>query len=207
MLRSRFSWITAACLILTAAFFAGCSLDSGNPMAPAVDDSDGFVTLDQAADQPEFVKMAPESGQVLAKPLGLFGKHTEKKVKKNRGGWLLLTDLRTTVSLRIKRNSIPQDETISITLPEGDMLVIGVGGEDGLTFGPHGLIFDPSAELTIVGRNLVLPEGDLYVYCMNEATGEWEATDQKVEVRIRGRRTTLKAKIPHFSHYAFGARR
>jgi len=48
-------------------------------MAPAVNDADGFVTLDQAADQPEFVKIAPEPGQVLAKPLGLFGKHTEKK--------------------------------------------------------------------------------------------------------------------------------
>ena len=82
MLRSRFSWITFACMILAAAFVVGCSMDSGNPMAPTVGDSDGFVPLDDAADHPQLVSDAQVPARVLAKRVGT----AEEKEKKGSGG-------------------------------------------------------------------------------------------------------------------------
>jgi len=52
MIRNRlFSLTVMGCLILAVmASMAGCSLDSGNPMAPTAGDSDGAMALDKAAD-------------------------------------------------------------------------------------------------------------------------------------------------------------
>jgi len=201
--------------VAAAALLAGCSLDSGNPIAPTGDDSDGFVALDNAASAPQFVRYIQPSERGLAKTLGHGDddsddddKYIEKKIRKSRGGRLKLGDEETVeIELKIHRKSIPQDEIISMALPEDDILVIGIGGEDGITFGPHGLTFDPHADLKIESEILVLPEGDLYLYCQNEETGEWEETDAKVKVKVRHGEVTLEAKVPHFSHYAFGSRR
>jgi len=68
MVRNRlFSLTVAGCLILVVtAFMAGCSFDSGNPMAPSAGDSDGAMALDKALDHPGS-SQAPV--QVLAKPV------------------------------------------------------------------------------------------------------------------------------------------
>lgn len=229
MLRSRFSWIVLGCLAaLAAAFVAGCSLDSGTPMGPAVDDTDGFVALDNTPNQPQFVTYSPEPGRSLAKPIA---EYIQKKIIRKKGGELTLgTSATIQATLTILPASIPKNETISMALPQGDILAVNVGGHNGLTFGPHGLTFDPPAELTIRSEHLVLPEGDLYLYCWNKKLRIWEPTDQKVEVTfvpysyaiaspigpMYGQVqiiaspmgvTIIKAQIHHFSHYAFGARR
>ena len=117
--------------------------------------------------------------------------------------------------MKVDPVSIRRNATISVTLPSEDMLMVGIDLEDGLTFGPHGLTFDPPARLTIKSKYLVLPEGELCLYYFNEMDGEWELIDSPVEVTIGDDddssddlpMITIRTWIPHFSHYAFGARR
>ena len=226
MLRSRFSWITVACLILAAAFFVGCSMDSGNPVAPAVGDTDGLTVQDERADVPQFVTFAQPRAKMLGNDKEKKDNqkdnehsnrdHTKQKISKKKGGTLEFGDEQTIkVQLKVAPVSIRRNTTISVTLPAEDMLVVGINLEDGLVFGPHGLTFDPPARLTIKSKYLVLPEGELALYYFNEVTGEWELIDSPVEVTIGDDddddddlpMITIRTWIPHFSHYAFGVRR
>ena len=304
MLRSRFSWIVLGCLIVAAAFVAGCSMDSGSPMAPAVEDADALFAPDGAADHPQFVRYTQSSAPALAKVLDddddesddesdddddekaakeaakaaekaakeaekaakeaekaaekaakeatkaaeeaakaaeeaaeeaekaaekaakeaekaaekaakeaeKAAKKDEKKIskliRKDKGGELEIGDEETIeVELEIEPHSMPYDATIDMQLPEGDILTIGIGGEDGVTFGPHGMTFDPPAKLEIESENLVLPEGDLYLYYWNAELGIWEETGEEVKVKVKNGEIELEVKIHHFSHYAFGVRR
>ena len=204
----RFFFLTFASCMLAAAFIAGCSLDSGNPAMPTVDTFAGLEASDGYAEHPQFVSYVQQTNSTLAKPIGGDSDYAEKTIKANRGGVLRVGDWRAMkVWLRIRPRSIPQDETISMTLLPGGLLAVGVGGENGIAFGPNGIAFDPPAKLTLISRNLVLPEGDLYLHYWNEEAGDWELTDQQVKVRHIGRRVMLEAEIDHFSHYAFGVRR
>ena len=47
-LRRRFSWTVAGCLIVLAAFVAGCSLDSGNPLSTSDSNESSQWTADDA---------------------------------------------------------------------------------------------------------------------------------------------------------------
>ena len=119
------------------------------------------------------------------------------------------------VTLKIHPHSMGgKGKKISITLPPDEMLVVGINLEDGLVFGPHGTTFDPPAELIVKSEYLILPEGELGLYCLNEETGEWELVDTPIKVTIGDDgdgdglpMIIIRTWIPHFSHYAFGVRR
>ena len=229
MLRSRFSWIVLGCLAaLAAAFVAGCSMDSGNPVASNAADTDRLAVPSLTGDHSQFVRFAQPSSPAMAKGRG--GKDgvdrktddlVEKKIDSTTGGELVIGEQETMkITLTILPLSLTKTQIISMYSPvvKDDMLVIGVGGRNGVFFGPHGTTFDPSAELTIRSKssNLVLPEGELCLYYWNEELWVWEATDQIVTVTLENKAEsanddnviiTLKTAVPHFSHYAFGARR
>ena len=82
MLRKRFFSLTVAGCVIVAmlALTAGCSMDSGNPLATTAGDSEGVVALDKSADHPESVSSSEAPGQVLAKRV------RGKRAKKNSGG-------------------------------------------------------------------------------------------------------------------------
>ena len=204
ILRGRFSWIVLSCLIAAAAFVAGCSLDSGNPVAPTVGDVGDLGGPNEIANQPQFVRFAQPTQQALARGVP-DQRYDEQMIRREEGGYLAVWDTYAKAMLEIRPYSIPQDELISMALPEGDMLVVGVG--DGITFGPPGLTFDPSSILKVSGRKLDLPSGEeLYLYCWNESKGFWEDTGQRASVEIRDGITTITSEVPHFSRYAWGNR-
>ena len=223
MLRSRFSWIVLGCLIVAAAFVAGCSLESGNPIASSTGDTDEVIQPGETGGHPEFVSYA-DAPEPRAKTLGKDKEkkgnqkdnehsnrdHTKQKINKKKGGLLELGDEQTVkVQLHVDPGSISKNTEISITLPSDDMLVVGINLEDGLVFGPHGTIFDPPARLTIKSKYLVLPDEELVLYYWNGE--DWEEMDSPVEVTIGDDddlpMITIRTWIPHFSHYAFGVRR
>ena len=79
MLRSRFLWIVLGSVLVAATtLLAGCSLDSGNPIASTAGDADGVVALDETGDHSQFVSDSQAPARVLAKPVG--------KDKKGSGG-------------------------------------------------------------------------------------------------------------------------
>ena len=224
MLRSRFSWIVLGCLILTAAFFTGCSMESGNPVASSMGDTDVVVESAETGGHPQFVRSvappAPAQKGVVDKGgkrdkfvqnRGISRKdlYVKQVIKSVEGGALefLLPSTQTEVRFFVQPNSIPQDEIISMALPAKNILTLTVGDQEGLVFGPHDLTFNPPAELTIKSRHLVVPEGDLYLYYWNGEMGTWEQTDQRVQVEVDEDEVTITTKVHHFSHYAFGARR
>ena len=204
----RLFFLTFASCLLATAFIVGCSLDSGNSVAPPANTSGNSEAWVASEGHPQFVSYSQSSESALAKHVGGDDNYVEKTIRANRGGVLRVGDWRTMKAwLRIRPHSIPQDEAISMTLLPGGLLAVGIGGENGIAFGPDGVTFDPPAKLTIMGKGLVLPEGDLYLHYWSEDLQDWEATDQQVEVRAMGRLTLLGTEIDHFSHYAFGVRR
>ena len=198
-------WALAGCMIVAMmVLVAGCSLDYGNPLISTDDGSEGLVAPDRVADHSQFVtyRQAPE--RALAKVLA--NDYTEELIEWDVGGVLKVGDTSTIKGkLEIWPESISEvSALVSMALPQGELLIVGVGGEDGIIFGPSGLTFAPPAELKIRSGNLDLPEGDLYLCYWNEETEEWEPTDQQVEVGVDSSgRVTLEVKIPHFSRYAF----
>ena len=198
MTRKRvFFLAAAACLIVLAAFIAGCSLDVGNPTAPTVSDSAGSASTDKIADGPHFVRyrQAPEHMQAKSLP---ETPSVTALITREEGGYLAVSDADTKAMLEIPSYAIPQDEIIRMALPQEDIVTV--------EFGPSGVVFTPPATLMMSGTGLVLPQGSIYLYCLNEETGEWESTGQKAAVEVNGPVTTITSEIPHFSRYAWGSR-
>ena len=78
--------VFAGGLIVVLAFVAGCSLDSGNPMATTAGDSDGVVAPDKTADHPQSVSSSQAPARVLAKKVATTEESEESKESKDKGG-------------------------------------------------------------------------------------------------------------------------
>ena len=88
MLSRRFLSLVFAggLIIVVLAFVAGCSLDSGNPMATTAGDSDGVVAPDKTADHPQSVSSSQAPARVLAKKVTTTEESDGKDDPKSKDG-------------------------------------------------------------------------------------------------------------------------
>ena len=77
----------AGCVIVAMLVLAaGCSMDSGNPLATTAGDSDGVVAPDKSADHPQSVSSSQTPARVLAKKVATTEESDGKDDPKSKDG-------------------------------------------------------------------------------------------------------------------------
>ncbi len=182
-------------LLFSLAIFTGCSNDSPNPVGL------GNSTTDQTA---EFIKLPKRLTRSLAKTAS-----ATQFIYAAQGGTLRLQDsyaaapdshiVTLDIALKFKPNDLPYDASLTISIDE-ETFITTVG----MTFGPHGMVFNKPAKLTVdaTGINLGPTNVNLKLYYLNESN-VWERMPASSAEYHAG---TIEAhgKLPHLSQYAFG---
>jgi hypothetical protein len=105
------------------------------------------------------------------------------------------------LSVMFPAGALPYDATISISIDKTTFQ------EDGtVTFGPHGIVFNTPATLTVMADNITFVKQNATVnfYYLNNGVMElmpssWGSFVKKTDLNL-----VAGAQIPHFSMYAFG---
>ena len=194
-------WIARGVLALTTAVVAGHLAGCSNsPVAPE--------TVNAFIQQELQIISLGQGMPSLAKRISVT-----KRITSKHGGKLVLKHKWTSsngnkveikVALEIQKDGISEDAELSLTLDDEQFL-----GNLDLVFGPHGIVFDKAAELSIKAKGLDLSDFDEKTFGLYYDTedGKWEKmTWKKLSVNIRrGEIEIVKAKLPHFSRYALAA--
>ena len=229
MLRSRFSWITIGYLILAAAFVAGCSMDSIAPMAsdtttPSIsakstkkEKTTDVSVPDETASTPDYTAgTMTESSTSTPDYASMYEGYSFPPVyfsdtfpadKRSAsayitvadGGEIVVQSEKTAVKLVFPPNSVPHDQTMTLTLVNGYAMDVEV---------TPSMELDEPAKLKVKGTRLV-PDGEIGLF-HDEGNGEWTKVantevnkdkDGIVEIKAN-----VKILLNHFSRYAFGSR-
>lgn len=181
-------------LVFSLAFFSGC----GN-------DSPSTVAAPSAADKtPEFIKLPKRLSKALQKTVSVT-----QFIYAAQGGTLRLQDtyaaapdshlVTLDITLEFKPGDLPYDASLSMSVDD-EAFITTIG----LTFGPHGIVFNRPAKLSVNATGLDAGSGtvEMKLYYLNEQNG-WERMPASNAVYQAG---TLDAhgKLPHFSAYGFG---
>ena len=222
MQRSRFSWITVACLITAAAFIVGCSLDSPNPLStdtttPSISakrarrdntadtstsTSGGTASDSNIADDstpPEY----PFAPVTFENPVAPENRIVTARITVRDGGVLKIEQNKKVLKIVFPPNSVPYNQRMTLELLHGKRIDFRVT--------PH-MVLNESATLVVRGR-ILIPEGgsDLYHHALDgpEWTSEGAASegtyteDGEVMYEVTHR---IRLPLDHFSRYAFGSR-
>ncbi len=180
-------------LLFSLAIFNGCSDGPANP-----------ITAPTTNQTPEFVKLPKRLNPSLAKTVSVT-----QFIYAAQGGTLRLQDsyaaapdshiVTLDIALKFKPNDLPYDASLTISIDD-EAFITTVG----MTFGPHGLVFNNPAKLTVdaTGLDLGSTNVTLKLYYLNESN-VWERMPASNAVYHAG---TIDAhgKLPHLSQYAFG---
>ncbi len=174
--------------------FSACS-NSASPVSPNSDQIAGLQILKLADVTPSLAKRISASQFISRQEGGTLELEYEAQGEKHA--------LIINISLRVKKNTISMDATLSLGIDDTGYLV----GSFDVNFGPHGIVFSQPAILNITVRNADLTGIDasaLDVYYVNQGTGSWEQMAYKsLKIdRKKGKLVLRGAKIPHFSRYA-----
>jgi hypothetical protein len=181
-------------MALIAIVSTGCSLND-SISGPQVE-QDPFEAFDRISPPVPGPGIRIPSGGILGdapshqstKPIGT-PKTVSRQISARRGGSIFVANLPTLARLTVLRGAMDEDTTI-------DMTVLGSTGSIGLTFGPDGLTFSPSAVLDIVRPIGDLDPDDLQLY-LTSADGSVE--ELKVEVLRLGSWMRVRTWVSHFS--------
>ena len=178
--------------------FSACSKDS--PIGP--DNID--TPLEQEFQIVSLGQGMPSLAKRISVTKRITSKHGGKLVLKHKWTSSNGNKVEIKVALEIQKDGISEDAELSLTLDDEQFL-----GNLDLVFGPHGIVFDKAAELSIKAKGLDLSDFDEKSFGLYYDTedGKWEKmTWKKLSVNIRrGEIEIVKAKLPHFSRYALAA--
>ncbi|MFZ0391163.1 MAG: hypothetical protein WAN36_11960 [Calditrichia bacterium] len=184
------------CIMLLGTFY-GCDR---SPLAPAGLKKSGQPEL-------QFIPLGKDSEINFGKVIT-----ASKEVSPDSGGRLELEYIRgesgltVGMSFEVLPQSIADTSEIAIGLNTGHL-----GGMVDLSFGPHGLTFDPYAliNLKTTGLHLDNINTDSLAFFYVEPSGEWVEMpcDSIVADKESGSIKVCNAKVPHFSRYAIAISR
>ncbi len=174
----------------------GCS-EQNNPVQTT---ADPILNVEK----PEFIKLPKRLSKSLQKSVSVT-----QFITAAQGGTLLLHDtyraasdshlVTLDIELELKPGDLPYDASLTLSVDD-EAFITTVG----LTFGPHGIVFNRPAKLTVNATGLELGSArmKMKLYYFN---------DQNVWVPMTGSNGVYQAgtvdaqgKLPHFSVYAFG---
>jgi hypothetical protein len=105
------------------------------------------------------------------------------------------------VSIMFPAGAMPADTTISISINKTTFQIDGT-----ISFGPHGLVFNTPATLTMMANNIdfVKKHDTVNFYYLNNGSMELMPNSYGAYVKKSAWNLVAGANIPHFSMYAFG---
>ncbi len=180
-------------LAFSLGIFSGCSDGPANP-----------VTAPPTNHAPEFVKLPKRLNASLAKTVS-----ATQFIYAAQGGTLRLQDsyaaapdshiVTLDIALEFKPGDLPYDASLTISVDDVTFIATAA-----LTFGPHGLVFNNPAKLTVnaTGLDLGTTSVSLKLYYLN-ASNVWERMPSSYAVYRVGT-IDAQGRLPHFSQYAFG---
>ncbi len=180
-------------LAFSLAIFSGCSDGPANP-----------VTAPTTNQSPEFVKLPKRLNRSLAKTVSVT-----QFIYAAQGGTLRLQDsyaaapdshiVTLDIALVFNPGDLPYDASLTLSVDD-EAFITTVG----MTFGPHGLVFNNPANLTVnaTGLDLGTTSVSLKLYYLN-ASNVWERMPSSNAIYRVGT-IDAQGRLPHFSQYAFG---
>ncbi len=105
------------------------------------------------------------------------------------------------LSIAFPAGALPGDNTISISIDKSTFQIDGT-----VTFGPHGIVFNTPATLTVMADNIdfVKKHDTVNFYYLNNGIMELMPDSWGSYVKKTDWNLVAGAAIPHFSAYAFG---
>lgn len=203
MLRSRFSWIVAGCLIaVVAVFMGGCSLDSLSPTGPDTSSEESQWSADELPAVSAKV-LCEEGGTfepvLLARPI-TGEKSCTRLISVRKGGKLVVRARGVKIELKFPPRSVPEDTPVTLTLLKSDALDFRIT--------PHIEKLNRPARLQTKGQ-FILPDGEVGLFFDDSEEGWIQVSG--ASIRKRGKRVVLRSNLKmllnHFSRYAWGSRR
>jgi hypothetical protein len=182
--------------ILASMFLFGCS-QQNNPVQTT---SDPTVNTSQT---PDFIRLPKRLSKSLQKTVSVT-----QFITSAQGGVLRLQDtykaapdshlVTLDIQLEFKPGDLPYDASLSMSLDD-ELFITTVG----LTFGPHGIVFDHPAKLTVYATGLEVGSGKIKMKLYYLNNNIWEPMPSSNAVYEAGV-IDAHGKLPHFSQYSFG---
>lgn len=153
---------------------------------------------------PEFLKLPKRLSKSLQKTVSVT-----QFIYAAQGGTLRLQDtyaaapdshiVTLDIALEFKPGDLPYDASLSMSVDD-ELFVTTVG----LTFGPHGIVFNDPAKLSVKATGLDAGSGTvkMKLYYLNDQN-VWERMPASNAV-YRAGSIDAHGKLPHFSQYSFG---
>ena len=169
--------VSVVAVLVAGLMFAGCSTNS--PLSPNNNNN-----IEQLSSAKTIVRTASRAISVSV----------QKSIVAVKGGGINIDDNEYHHLFVVKSSAIPQDTVISIVKTHdtvnGKLSII-------FTFGPNGLVFSPTSDLSVDMNELNKNATTAYLYYFDVSANKWVFQDSKP---VENGKATFD--IRHFSRYA-----